>query len=650
MKRLLSSPIFSSQAFWVFGMAIMLMIVMSLCSETFATRQNLFNIMRNMSFIAIMALGMTPVLISGGLDLSVGSIMALSAMVTGITLQAGAPLYLGLAAGLATGLLCGSINGYLVAHAKFNPFIVTIAMLSAARSLALVISNGKSFFQFGPDADVFAWLGGGEILGIPNPVIIGALLMLLLALALHHLRWGLYVYALGANEKAVLAAGVAIARVKFSVYLLSSLTAAMSAILMTGWLGGVTNNLGSGYELTVIAATVIGGVSLMGGYGGIYGPVAGAALLEVIRNAFLLAGFNAYWQGFFIGTIIILAMVLQKMHNAKKREPVMRQFSLLLLLLLMGALPAQAKNLVFALVPKSTDNVFFEFSAQGCKKAAADLPNVRCDYIGPHKVDAAEQVQILQDLITRHVDGIAIAADDSATMIGPLKAAKAAGIPVVTYDSDLLEKDRSLRAVYIGTNNYAIGERLAQALQKFHPGGGTICIQSGTPGEENLNERVRGVRETLSGRKGTTGVGERLNGENGWQEVGGSPLMNEGDYTITVKQLDETLAKQPQLTAFVAVGGWAQLFPAGYREVVGRYKDRILGKKTLIITADTLPPQMELVAEGLSHVNVGQRPFDMGYKAMEALKDLVDGKKVADPLYTGLNICTPETYKTCLNR
>ncbi|MDD5586056.1 MAG: sugar-binding protein [Alphaproteobacteria bacterium] len=325
----------------------------------------------------------------------------------------------------------------------------------------------------------------------------------------------------------------------------------------------------------------------------------------------------------------------------------MQKGLLIAFVFLLGAFPAQAKELVLALVPKATGNVFFEKSAEGCRKAAAEL-HVRCDYIGPSKVDAVEQVQILQDLIARRVDGIAVAPVDSATMAGPLKAAKEAGIPVVTFDSDLLAKDRALRATYIGTDNYAIGENEAKILQKMKPSGGTICIQTNTAGEANLNERVRGVRETLSGRTGTSGMGERLKGKNGWREVDGCPLMNDGDFTVTVKQFDETLGKYPDLTAFVPVGGWAQLFPASYREVIGRYKDRIMSKKTVYITADTLPPQMELVAEGLSHANVGQRPFDMGYKSMAALKDLAEGKKVPDPMYTGLDICTPETAKTCL--
>jgi ribose transport system permease protein len=306
------------QAFWAFFAALVLMLVMSLTTDTFAGSQNLFNVVRNFSFIAIMALGVTPVLLSGGIDLSIGSVMGISAMVTGIILQTGASLVTGLAAGLSCALACGLVNGGLVAYAGFNPFIVTIAMLSALRSLDLVISNAKSYYQFGPDAESFARLGGGDIAGVPVPGVLCLLFVAVLAFALRFRRWGRYVHAIGSNEKAVHAAGVPVANVKFSVYVVSSLTAGAAGILMTGWLGGVTATLGTGYELTVIAAAVIGGVSLAGGYGHILGPVAGALLLEVIRNAFLMAGFNAYWQGFFVGVILLSALVFERLVRPAK--------------------------------------------------------------------------------------------------------------------------------------------------------------------------------------------------------------------------------------------------------------------------------------------------------------------------------------------
>ncbi|MDD5586055.1 MAG: ABC transporter permease [Alphaproteobacteria bacterium] len=318
MKSLLAFPRVLPQVFWAFLAAFALMLVMAAATESFAAPQNLFNIARNVSFIAIMALGVTPVLLSGGIDLSIGSVMGISAMAAGMALEAGASLGPGLAAGLSCALACGIVNGGLVAFAGFNPFIVTIAMLSALRSLDLVVANGKFSYQFGPDADLFAYLGGGDFAGVPVPAWIGLVLLAFLAFALRFRRWGRYVYAIGANEKAVHAAGVSVARVKFSVYVVSSLMAGLAGILMTGWLGGVTTSLGTGYELNVIAAAVIGGVSLAGGYGLVAGPVAGALLLEIIRNAFLMAGFNAYWQGFFVGVILLSALVLERVYRPAK--------------------------------------------------------------------------------------------------------------------------------------------------------------------------------------------------------------------------------------------------------------------------------------------------------------------------------------------
>lgn len=318
MKRVVSFARALPQAFWAFMAALVLMLVMTATTEAFAGSQNLFNIARNFSFIAIMALGITPVLLAGGIDLSVGSVMGFSAMVAALVMGDGASLAGGLAAGLGTALACGAVNGALIAYAGFNPFIVTIAMLSAVRSLDLVISNAKAYYQFGPDAGLFARLGGGDIAGIPVPAFLCLLLLAILAFLLRYVRWGRYVYAIGANEKAVHAAGVSVAHVKFAVYVLCSFMAGLAGILMTGWLGGATSTLGSGYELTVIAAAVIGGVSLSGGYGLISGPVAGALLLEVIRNAFLLAGFNAYWQGFFVGVILFSALVFERLYRSSK--------------------------------------------------------------------------------------------------------------------------------------------------------------------------------------------------------------------------------------------------------------------------------------------------------------------------------------------
>jgi len=230
-----------------------------------------------------------------------------------------------------------------------------------------------------------------------------------------------------------------------------------------------------------------------------------------------------------------------------------------------------------------------------------------------------------------------------------LKAAKAAGIPVITWDSDVLEKDKDVRAAYVGTKNYDIGVNLAKITMKLKPAGGTICIQSGGAAAANHNERMQGIRDTLSGSNSAEPPGERLTGQNGWTETEGCPLYTNDDFPLSVQQMADILAKYPDLTAFVPTGGFPQFVPKAYRQVAEKHADRIKSQQTLLVVADTLPVQMEILADGLSHGQVGQRPYEMGYRAMFILKDLVDGKTVDDQIYTGLDVCEPENQDSCLS-
>jgi ribose transport system permease protein len=307
----------ASQAFWVTIAVIVISLFMSLISDAFSRYENWFNITRNFAFIGIMALGQTCVIITAGIDLSVGSVMGLVGIVTGMTLAAGYPLWLGIAAGLLTALVIGWINGALISYLRLSPFVVTLGMLSIARSMALVVSNNKMFYEFGPDEAAFLWLGGGQTLGIANPVLILIVLTAVFGFVLNFTRWGRHVYAIGGNEQAARLTGIPVDRVKVQVYMLCSLMAGVAAILMVGWLGSVTNALGLTYELRVIASTVIGGANLMGGEGTAFGAFIGAALIEVIRNSLLLAGVDPYWQGAFVGLFIILAVLLERVRGRR---------------------------------------------------------------------------------------------------------------------------------------------------------------------------------------------------------------------------------------------------------------------------------------------------------------------------------------------
>jgi ribose transport system permease protein len=308
------------EAFWVFVAAVIACVALSLATDTFATPQNLFNVTRNFAFVAIVALGMTVVIISGGIDLSVGSVLCLSAMVLAITMNAGHSLFVASVLALAASLAVGLINGVLIAYLRIPAFVVTLGMLSIARSIAMVLSGNKMIFQFGPDESLLFTLGGGATFGIAHPVMALLLFALVTSFLLKWTRWGTHVFAIGANERGAVRTGIAVRRTKISVYLFSSLMAGLAGILEAGWLGGVTTNLGQSMELSVIAATVIGGANLLGGAGTVFGAVVGAALIEVIRNSLILLGISTFWQGAFVGSFILLAVALDRVRAYRESE------------------------------------------------------------------------------------------------------------------------------------------------------------------------------------------------------------------------------------------------------------------------------------------------------------------------------------------
>ena len=310
------------QTFWVSVAAVVAFVVLSLASDVFATQQNLFNVTRNFAFVAIIGIGMTAVIIAGGIDLSVGAVLVLSGMVIGMTMNDGMSIWLAVPLALGASLLVGAINGFMIAYIGVPPFVVTLGMLSIARSLAMVLSNNRMVYQFGPDQPQLLAMGGGFIdlplpfidaIRIPNPVIWLLVVLLLAGFAFRWTRWGRYLFAIGGNERAATATGVPVKLVKVSVYMFCSLCAGITGVLEVGWLGTVTTGLGQGMELTVIAAAVIGGANLSGGIGTAFGAVVGAALIEVIRNSLTLLGISTFWQGTFVGSFIIIAVLFDRL-------------------------------------------------------------------------------------------------------------------------------------------------------------------------------------------------------------------------------------------------------------------------------------------------------------------------------------------------
>jgi ribose transport system permease protein len=315
------SIIWGSQTFWVLIALVIACVYLANATDAFWTSRNFYNITRNFTFVAIIALGMTLVIITGGIDLSVGSVLCLCSMILGVVMHAGYGIETGIAAAIATALVVGAFNGVMIAYVGLPPFVVTLGMLSVARSLAMVASGNTVVFQFGPDHDKLLALGGGAwVFGIANPVLFMTALALITGFVLRWTRFGRYVFAIGGNEHAAILTGVPVRPIKVAVYMISALSAGIAGIIQTGWLGAITTNIGTNMELQAIAAAVIGGAALAGGVGTATGAIIGAALIEVIRNSLGLLGINAFWQGTVIGSAILVAVLFDRVRNFSQRE------------------------------------------------------------------------------------------------------------------------------------------------------------------------------------------------------------------------------------------------------------------------------------------------------------------------------------------
>jgi ribose transport system permease protein len=290
---------------------LVLCLVLSIASPYFFTLRNIFNVLQGMSTIGIMAIGMTIVLIAGGLDLSVGSVLAVGAVLTARLMTFnGVNPWISVVAGLLAGVAIGVVNGLLVTRAKIVPFIVTLSTLGIARGLAFVLATGAGTVASNVpmrDAGV-AYLGAGYVGPVPVPVLIMLALVVLSAVLLGNTVIGRQIYAVGSNARAARLSGISVERVQLITYVVCGGLAALAGVITTGLLATASTNLGQGVELDVIAAAVIGGTSLNGGEGSVVGTLIGAAIMAVVRNAFVLLGLPLHLQVMIIGVVILLAV------------------------------------------------------------------------------------------------------------------------------------------------------------------------------------------------------------------------------------------------------------------------------------------------------------------------------------------------------
>lgn len=292
----------------LFGL-LAIVIVFALLSPNFLTERNLINILQQSSINACVALGMTLVIIAGGIDLSVGPTAAIAAVASAVLMAAGAPIALAIPAAILFGIAAGALNGVLVAYGGLQPFIVTLGTLSLYRAAALIYTGGNPIFGVPPE---FRALFNASLLGIPNPVAIVAVLALMVWVVLNKTPLGEYFLAVGGNEEASHIAGVPVAMTKIASYVISGMLAAVAGLILVGRLGAADPTLGNLWELDAIAASAIGGASLMGGKGSIVGTLLGAIILGSLRNGLTLLNVQAFYQLLATGLIILVAMLIDR--------------------------------------------------------------------------------------------------------------------------------------------------------------------------------------------------------------------------------------------------------------------------------------------------------------------------------------------------
>ena len=297
---------------------VILMAVITIINSNFLTANNLLNLLLQVTSNALIAFGMTFVILTGGIDLSVGSILALSSALTAGLLGSGMPVTLAILISLILGCILGMMNGLLISYGKLAPFIVTLATMTIFRGATLVYTNGNPITKGLSDTFLFQFLGQGYIVGIPFPVIIMFIVFIVLYVLLHKTAFGKSVYAIGGNEKAAYISGVKLNKVKIIIYSISGIMASISGLIITSRLSSAQPTAGASYEMDAIAAVVLGGTSLSGGKGRILGTLIGALIIGVLNNGLNIIGVSAFWQQVVKGVVILIAVLIDRFKVVKQ--------------------------------------------------------------------------------------------------------------------------------------------------------------------------------------------------------------------------------------------------------------------------------------------------------------------------------------------
>ncbi|MET7550398.1 substrate-binding domain-containing protein [Streptomyces sp. NPDC005479] len=611
---------------------VVLVVAMSLLSGDFLTTQNLLNVGVQASVTAILAFGVTFVIVSAGIDLSVGSVAALSATVLAwMATSEGVPVWIAVILAVATGIACGLVNGALVSYGKLPPFIATLAMLSIGRGLSLVISQGSPI----PFPDSVSVLG--DTLGgwLPVPVLVMVAMGLVTAVVLGRTYIGRSMYAIGGNEEAARLSGLRVKRQKLVIYALSGLFAAVAGIVLASRLVSAQPQAAQGYELDAIAAVVIGGASLAGGVGKASGTLIGALILAVLRNGLNLLSVSAFWQQVVIGVVIALAVLLDTVRrragggsatsapSSGASGPRGKGAAKIAIAAVCVAAVVAAVSFfnsgnsgTTTKVGMSLSTLNNPFFVQMKAGAQAEAKDAGIDLtVTDAQNDASQQANQLQNFTGAGMQSIIVNPVDSDAVGPAVRAANKAHIPVVAADRGVNKADT---ATLVASDNVEGGRLAAKALADKLGGKGDIVVLQGTAGTSASRERGKGFTEGLKAYPGI-------------KVVASQPA--DFDRTKGLDVMTNLLQSHPRITGVFAENDEMAL---GAVKALGSKA----GKSVDVVGFDGTPDGLKAVAAGTLYASVAQQPKELGKIAVQNAVEAARGKHVDSTVKVPVKVVT----------
>ncbi|MFI2758079.1 substrate-binding domain-containing protein [Streptomyces echinatus] len=610
---------------------IVLVIALSALSGDFLTTDNLLNIGVQAAVTAILAFGVTFVIVSAGIDLSVGSVAALSATVLAWSAtQHGVPVALAVVLAVATGVAAGLVNGFLIAYGKLPPFIATLALLSVGRGLALVISQGSPIAFPDSVSRLGDTLGGW----LPVPVLVMVLMGLIAAFVLGRTYIGRSMYAIGGNEEAARLSGLRVKRQKLAIYALSGLFAAVAGIVLAARLSSAQPQAADGYELDAIAAVVIGGASLAGGTGKASGTLIGALILAVLRNGLNLLSVSAFWQQVVIGVVIALAVLLDTVRRKagatpvaagtggpKGRQAVTYALAAVVTVAVVGATSflhggsSSSTNPRLGLSLSTLNNPFFVQIRAG---AQAEAEKLGVDLtVTDAQNDASQQANQLQNFTSSGLGAIIVNPVDSDAAGNSVKAADKARIPVVAVDRGV---NKASVDTLVASDNVAGGELAAKTVAERLGGKGKIVILQGQAGTSAARERAAGFARGLKAYPGI-------------QVLAQQPA--DFDRTKGLDVMSNLLQAHPDVQGVIAANDEMAL---GAIKALGSRA----GKSVQVVGFDGTPDGLTAVKDGTLYASVAQQPGQLGRIAVDNALKAVRGDKVEPMVKVPVKVVTKD--------